>query len=225
MPVNSLKKLLLYQYFTLKSYQQASQWKGNERIFCLSLQKTGTTSFGNFFEHFGYPVVRSDMANFRGWNRHWYMGAYNKIFSDPVFRHHQVFEDAPFWAKDFYKNLHQQFPNARFILFTRDPKAWFNSLLAHGNGEILGDKRFHARNYERPDVIENPEFSLKDEGAYYTRFYENRNQDILDYFRPYPANFLHLTLEDADKWKKLATFVNLDIPEDFDIHANKKKLL
>lgn len=217
-----LKKLLLSQYILVKSFSKRKQWKGQQPIFCLSLQKTGTTSVGSFFEYFDYPVLRSDLANLRLWNLFWYKGKFHWIFKDPVFKNYQVFEDAPFWAKDFYKELYQKFPQAHFILFTRDKDAWFESLLSHGKGDVLGNKKFHAKNYEREDAWKNPNFELKKERAYYTAFYEKRNTEIIDFFKQHPANFIHLRLEDPQKWEKLAKVFDLELPENFEIHSNRK---
>lgn len=219
-----LKRFLYSQYILIKSFSKQSQWKGNQRIFCLSLQKTGTTSVGSFFEYFDYPVLRSDIAQLRSWNLFWFNKNHNRIFRDPVFRNYQVFEDAPFWAKDFYKILHQKFPDAHFVLFTRDSDAWFNSLISHGKGGILGNKQFHAKNYDRPDVLTDSDFDIKKERAYYTRFYEKRNQEIISYFANQNANFIHLELEDSKKWEKLAKVFEIDLPENFEIHSNKREI-
>lgn len=216
-----IKRKLLYLYYSLSSYPNKFKWKSKEKIFCLSLQKTGTTSFGDFFVQQGFPVVRSDLAQFRAWNRHWYLGEFDKIFNDPVFKNNQVFEDAPFWAKDFYKVLYQKFPHAKYVLFTRNSDKWFDSLVAHSGNGILGDKRFHAKNYENNDVLENPNFILADHRDYYVRFYEKRNQEIIDFFEDKTDSFLHLSLEDPKKWYKLAAFHQLQIPEDFEIHSNR----
>lgn len=216
------KNQLLNFYFTINSYKKKKLWKGNQRIFCISLQKTGTTSVGDFFEYFGYPVVRSDLAQRRKWNQYWFYGKFNKIFNDPVFKNNQVFEDAPFWAKDFYKVLYDKFPNATFILLTRDSDQWFESLVNHGNGKILGNKHFHAHNYNIPKAIEH-NFNIRSHKNHYTNFYELRNEEIIDFFKSKKATFFHETLESSEKWNNLANLLNLNIRKDFDFHSNAKR--
>ena len=217
-----MKRNLLFHFYTLSSYSKRFRWKGSQKIFCISLQKSGTTSVGDFFQHFGYPVVRSDLAQFRGWNKAWFRENYTKIFEDPVFKNYQVFEDAPFWAKDFYKILHKKFPKATYILFTRNSDDWFDSLVHHGEGEILGDKRFHAKNYNRAEVLHNANFNIKNHRAYYTQFYERRNREIIEYFEGEKAPFFYSSLEEPLKWSKLANFLNFEIPDDFEIHSNSR---
>lgn len=221
MRINYRKKLLSL-YFKLQSYRKKSQWKGEQPIFCISMQKTGTTSIGDFFEYFGYPVVRSDVAHLRNWNQYWYEGNSEQIFKDPVFKNHQVFEDAPFWAKDFHQILYHKFPKAHFILFTRDANAWFESLVHHGQNDILGDKRFHAVNYDQAKAIEDVNYKIQEHRSHYTQFYTRRNQEIIDFFTSNSAHFFHTTLEDPQKWEKLAQFMELEIPQGFEIHANAK---
>ena len=92
------KRYLRSLYVLYKSFYKKSQWKGDERIFCLSIQKTGTTSFGDFFVHFGYPVVRSNLSQLRNWNAYWFLGYHKLIFWDPVFRNYQVFESLSFYS-------------------------------------------------------------------------------------------------------------------------------
>lgn len=218
------QKHLLQLYFTLVSYSARAQWKGKQKIFCLSLQKTGTTSTGDFFEFFGYPVVRSDLAQLRNWNLYWYQDQFEKIFSDPVFKNHQVFEDAPFWAKDFYKILYQKFPDAVFILFTRKAENWFESLATHGKDGVLGDRRFHALNYEIPEALAENDFRIRDYREHYLKFYEDRNRSVTEFFQSKSGRFFHAELEDPEKWNNLAGFLNLPLPENFEIHSNRNSL-
>ncbi|MDO5655741.1 MAG: sulfotransferase [Flavobacteriaceae bacterium] len=213
------KKQLLSWYYSLKSFGLRKKWKGNQRIFILSLQKTGTTSTGDFFVHFGYPVVRSDLAQLRHWNAYWYQGEFEKIFQDTVFKNHQVFEDAPFWATDFYQILYKKFPDAKFVLLTRNSQKWFDSLAKHGNGKAPGNAQFHARIYGIPEAVEK-DFNIYDHQTHYLEFYEKRNQEIIHYFDSKQAEFIHIQLEDPLKWQKLATFAGLELNEEIRLHSN-----
>ena len=216
------KHRLLQGYYTLHSYKMRNHWKGTQKIFCLSMKKTGTTSVGDFFVQVGYPVVRSDLAQLRGWNKYWYMGETEKMFQDPVFKNYQVFEDSPFWAGDFYRELHEKYPEALFILFTRDAEAWYDSLVHHGKGGVLGNKQFHACIYQIPEAVQH-DFDISAYKAHYIKFYQSRNQEVLQFFKSeVKGNFFHAHLDDKDKWHKLAEFTGISIPENFNIHSNRK---
>ena len=221
MITTGIKRKLLQIYYGISSYRKCKLWRGNQKVFVLSMQKTGTTSTGKFFEYFGFPHVNSGLANFRNWNHYWYRNEFEKIWKDPVFINNQIFEDAPFWAKDFYIVLYQKFPNAYFILFTRNCDEWFDSMLKQGKGRVLGDPRFHAKVYKNEEVLQDPYFNITEHRSYYTNFYKQRNQSIIDFFQSKPALFIHLELEDENKWIKLANFLNLRFTDNLDFHHNK----
>ena len=95
----SLKSLVIQRFPKLR-------WKGDKtRIFCIALQKTGTTSVGDFFTYFGYPTARYKHSRDNAWTRSWFDGNYEAIFDTEDFKQRQVFEDDPWWCLDFYKYL------------------------------------------------------------------------------------------------------------------------
>ena len=122
---------------------------GPAKVFCISMQRTGTTSVGKFFRDFGFRWAGwpSDQKN--NWSDRWYDGAYEDIFSSEDFVNANAYENSPWWLPDFYKVLYQRFSNAKFILFTRDPDAWFASMLSHSGGEIIGKSKIHCKVYRR----------------------------------------------------------------------------
>ena len=108
------------------------------KIFCLSFQRTGTTSVGQFFKDFGYKVAGYDSHRSSDWSVKRFLGDYESIFKSKDFKNHQVFEDNPWWETDFYKVLYHRFPDAKFILFTRDADKWFDSMVSHFNAVSPG---------------------------------------------------------------------------------------
>ena len=136
----------------LKLVYNNFKWKGSNRIFCISMQRSGTTSVGDFFSSFGYPVARNSIAWKNKWSKHWYNGDYDSIFSSKEFNSYQVFEDDPWWLPEFYKVLYHKFPNAKFILLTRDSESWFNSMLSHSKGKTLGNTKLHCKIYRREKI-------------------------------------------------------------------------
>lgn len=213
-------------------------WKGSYRIFCISMQRTGTTSVEDFFEHFGYPVARWEDSWYNQWSKLWYDGNYESIFNTNDFKISQVFEDDPWWLPEFYKFLYHRFPESKFILFTRDSDSWFNSMVSHSKGKILGNTWQHCKIYrgekEFYSILDN-DANFKPSKVYldsllpivghekhYKDIYEVRNREIIDFFNENDSSrIIHCDLKDPDKWKKLGCFFEIDVPKDFTVHSNK----
>lgn len=216
------------------------RWKGSNRIFCISMQRNGTTSVGDFFEHFGYPTARWSDSWENQWSKYWYDGDFESIFNSKEFKSFQVFEDDPWWLPEFYKILYHRFPGSKFILFTRDSESWFKSMLSHSNGQTLGNTKRHCKVYRREiefyqkletdndfkpteDEIDNL-LPLLGHEKHYRDLYEIRNKEIIDFFeKKDPSRLFHCDLADSNKWQKLGEYFKIDIPNDFKIHSNKSK--
>ena len=117
------------------------------KIFCISVQRTGTTSVGRFFLKHGYDVAIHRIAHNNDWKNLWFNGQYEQIFRSKDFRLHQVFEDSPWWYPRFYRVLFHRFPHSRFVLFTRDPDRWFDSMVNHSDGKNLFNAYVHSYIY------------------------------------------------------------------------------
>lgn len=206
-----------------------------QKIFCISHQKSGTTSVGDFFEHFDYRVVRSYEAKRRDWITYWMNRNFEAIFEDPMFKQNQVFEDAPWWFPEFYKVLFHRFPNAVFILMDRDPEEWYQSLLRFGNGENLGDTyihsrlygleySFHKKNQFAEDISVDWKFDVSKYTEHYKQKYFLKNYNVKRFFKKKgPERLFYTPLKDPDKWQKLGEFMNIAVPKDFTMHSNKSR--
>jgi len=107
---------------------------GKVKIFCVSMQRNGTTSVGAFFLAASkFRVARYNYSWENQWTYKWSIGDYESIFNSSKFRSCQAYEDDPWWLPDFYRVLNYRFPNSKFILFYRDSDAWFNSMMSHSN--------------------------------------------------------------------------------------------
>lgn len=227
----SLKSLVIQRFPKLR-------WKGDKtRIFCIALQKTGTTSVGDFFTYFGYPTARYKHSRDNAWTRKWFDGDYEAIFDTEDFKQRQVFEDDPWWCLDFYKYLYHRFPNARFILVYRDPDRWFDSMLKHHDGKNLSNARHHCKMYHREadfyeKLEQDPNFrpsfdrvekliDMRPHREHYTTFYKTRQKEVLEFFEQHDrSRLLSLQLEAPGKWQQLGAFVGVKVPEGFDMHSN-----
>lgn len=210
------------------------------KIFCISMQRTGTTSVGQFFKDFNYNVADRNLSKKNQWSSLWLNGDFEAIFNSKDFLNNQVFEDDPWWMPEFYKVLYHRFPESKFILFRRDPENWFNSMMSHSNGKTLGNTKLHCKAFRRESefyrIIQEKEILNYNENisdnllelfshrAHYISIYERRNQEIIDFFHAKNENALFVCdLEDDKKWIKLSQFMNLHLPEHYEVHENKSE--
>ena len=211
-----------------------------ERFFCISMQRTGTTSVGKFFRDFGFRWAGWPADKKNNWSGSWYEAAYEDIFGSQDFREANAFEDSPWFCPDFYKVLFHRFPNSKFILFTRDRDAWFQSMVNHSNGNVIGGARGHSKVYRREleyfDLLhsgaidEKVENELRSEkkmkitghAEQYNEVYRLHNTEVQDFFRRHAPEALHVgTLEDPDKWKKLGKYLGIEVPDNYSSHENQ----
>lgn len=209
------------------------------KIFCISYQRTGTTSTGQFFKDYGYKVAGYGSTLKNKWTESWAQGNYEKIFKSFNFLRHQVYEDDPWWCTDFYKVLFHRFPKAKFILLERDPDKWFNSMVSLCNGKTIGNTYIHAIIYDRLDefnslnINSNKLFSSEidnllplneEHRAHYKEIYLKRNKEVKNYFESHSTNRLFIgKLEDQMVWKKMGNFFNIKVDENYSSHTNASK--
>ena len=205
------------------------------KIFCISFQRTGTTSVGQFLKGLDYKVADWSVSNRNAWGRKWVDGRLEEIFQSKDFRAHQAFEDGPWFAPELYRQLYHRFPNSRFILFERDADAWFASMLSHSGGRSLGVTAVHAKIYRREEEyldlcavagsaeeVDTNGLPLEGQKDHYTRIYRMRNRETRAFFAENdPARLYTARLEDADKWRGLAEFLGHDPARAEDVHANR----
>lgn len=216
--------------------------KSTNKIFCISTQRTGTTSVGQFFKNNDYTVADWFVSNKNNWSYYWNIGDFETIFNSKDFKNSQVFEDDPWWLPEFYKVLFHRFPGAKFILFTRDSEAWFQSMVKHSEGKILGNTMKHCKVYRRESEfiklfneqerldydekkIDNL-LSLENKKEHYIDLYNQRNTEMVDFFKKHSPDSLFVSsLEDDQKWVKLGAFMDIKVSKDFNVHVNRSNNL
>jgi hypothetical protein len=212
----------------------------SRKVFCISMQRTGTTSVGKFFRDFGLRWVGWPGDKRNNWSRAWYDGDLEAIFGSKEFTQGEAFEDSPWWLPGFFKVLHHRCPGSRFILLTRDPDDWFKSMAAGSQGQTIGNTRMHCKIYRREAdffwLLDNlPGFRpsdtaidnlmpLWDRPTHYKAIYELHNREVRDFFQQRsPDSLFSCRLEDADKWQRLGRFLGLEVPEGYEAHENKSE--
>ena len=211
--------------------------RAESKIFCISYQRTGTTSVAKFFRQCGYKVVDWSFDR-KTWTQYYLDGDYERIFSSDKFKEFQVFEDHPWFLLDFYKYLYHRFPEARFVHFVRDSDTWFKSL-KHLYDEVHDSAIFywHFKTYglldeyygmlENSNLDELPRLQIDEsQREHYIRVYEMANKEITRFFNAHDRErIVQLELEDPDKWKKLAEYFGIEGDVYTDVHANKSQYL
>jgi len=210
---------------------------GRPKIFCISMQRNGTTSVGVFLKDHGYKVA-SYGAHSKHWSSLWYKGDYERIFHSLKFKSFQAYEDNPWWFPDFYRVLNYRFPNAKFILMYRDSNKWFDSMINHTSIRKLINNYEHNKIYRKLDLFyekcdNDPSFqpnkydnanciSFDDKREHYIKVYEEYNREVVEYFKRYAPNKLFVSqLTDKEKWKNLSQFLQIKVATDYEVHANK----
>ncbi len=201
--------------------QRAKQTRSKSgKVFCLSMQRSGTTSVGDWLEGHGLTRAGSPTSVRKDWTRLWMEGRHQEIFSSPEFEQTEVFEDDPWWCPDFFRVVAERFPDARFILLERDPEAWFDSMCHHSGGRNPGWSDVHARIYEREDELrrmlrESPGVSADNGGLlsilehreHYISFYRRHGEKVREYFRNQPGRLFCGRLEDPSVFEGMLDFV------------------
>ena len=209
------------------------------KIFCISMQRNGTSSVGDFLEQYGLVRLGSPHSNKSRWPLSWFSGDFNAIFEAPSFLSAEVLEDDPWWFPEFYKYLYHKFPGSKFILLNRDPNAWFRSMIKHSNGYSMGLTDLHAKLYRREEELHWLKENIKDFGServrelilydkpqHYISVYEQHNREVQDFFhRMSPDSLFSCDLADKELWKKLAKWLRLPKYKNVsnDVHAHKSK--
>ncbi|WP_431137284.1 sulfotransferase [Psychroserpens mesophilus] len=206
------------------------------KIFCISFQRTGTTSVGVFFKEHGYAVGSYGVSKKNDWTLSWFKGDYEKIFNSFDFKTNQVFEDDPWWCLSFYKVLFHRFPKAKFILLERDSDKWYDSMVNHSNGKILGNTYRHSKTYRRENEFYDANFNVdklysrdidnlllltEDQREHYKNLYELRIREVKEFFNQFGSDRLFTSsLENPKKWNELGAFVGIKVAADYEVHAN-----
>lgn len=97
------------------------------KVFCIGRNKTGTTSMAALLEHYGFRVGPQREVERLLLDLGWTPGARLWEFVES----HEAFQDVPFSSSWLLPELFARYPEARYVLTTRDPEAWYASLKNH----------------------------------------------------------------------------------------------
>ena len=188
---------------------------GAEKVFCIGLVKTGTTSLERALKDLGYRLGDQRKGEAL-------LPAYAVRNFRPIVEFcltADAFQDAPFSYPFTYMALDQNFPNAKFILSVRDDtEQWYRSLIRfHGNlfagGRVPVKEDLVKATYSYPGFVWESTRVLvntPDDDVYHKptliSYYERHNADVRDYFRR-KSNLLEINISDKEAYRKFCQFL------------------
>lgn len=176
------------------------------KIFGIGMHKTGTTTLTECFRILGFNVCPEALAYSTIQN----VSADNYRPCLLVAREYEAFADSPWNFVDAYRVLDAVFPDAKFILTTRDESRWFKSSLrwaslnnTAGATAVLSTIGAALTVGNRAQVLDG---------------YRQHNNGVLGYFSDPretvdAQKLLVVDWEMGDGWEKLCTFLNKPVPE------------
>jgi hypothetical protein len=195
------------------------------KVFCIGLNKTGTTSVEQVLRSFGYSLGHYGIAVMLIYD--WHRGDFRRLIQ--YCKTAQAFQDIPFSLPRTYKSLDGAFPDAKFILTIRDSEdQWFRSLTRYHTKRYSSDKSRPPNEEDLKKysdypyygyvldimkmVFDYPTVALYDY-QYYTERYRQHNQDAIQYFHDKPNKLLILNVSQPGAYQQLASFLNVKVPE------------
>lgn len=197
----------------------ASKIKNKTKIFCIGLNKTGTTSLEKEMMSLGY-TVGNQMRGTRLID-YWAKRDFNPIIQ--LAKTAQFFQDAPFSYPYTFIAMDQAFPNSKFILTVRNnAEEWYNSLIRFhgklwGNGNTPPTSEdlknapgpWPGSRYEIKMKIHNVPKNEPYKKDVLIDYYETHNKNVKDYFRHRLNDLLILNLKEKDSYSKFCKFLDI----------------
>lgn len=179
--------------------------KRNQKVFVIGYHKTGTSSMGKALQILGYKVCGS-IKRAKGYMEAESPYAFILDKARPLLNEYDAFQDTPWFL--FYKELYAMYPDAYFILTTRDADKWIKSVQKH----------FGTKKYMYLDLIYGSydSFGMENE---YKEVYNKHNEECLAFFKDKPR-FMVIDLSDFG-WNKLCSFLGVKSPNVAFPHVNK----
>jgi len=168
------------------------------KLICVGLHKTGTKSLAAAWRQAGLNVTS------------WF-GIYDPDISEKALalaidtlEDFDAAQDDPWYI--LYKELDLKFPGSKFILTTRDSKKWYKSALKHFGGSTNEVRKwFYGAGNDDPTGHEEIWITRK----------ERHENEVREYFKNRPHDFLEMDFGKGDGWDKLGPFLGIDKKEKF----------
>lgn len=179
------------------------------KVFCIGLNKTGTSSFGHAMRRLGYRVF--------GWTGrsaeftlNWHEGRLGEEVRKAI-ANNDAFEDLP-WGL-WYRELDRLVPDALFVLTERaSPSVWLQSIQGHiARGTAWVGHYLVYGSYD----------PVADADLYLSR-YVNHSAQVEAYFGDKPGKLLTVSWDKGGSWEELCGFLgHADVPDEPFPHINR----
>jgi hypothetical protein len=188
-----------------------------EKIFCVGLGKTGTTTLEQVFKDLGFKV--GDQRTGENLIGDWAKRDFKKIIK--LTHSADAFQDTPFSLPYTFIVLDQYFPNAKFILSVRDSaEEWYDSLTRFHSRIWADGNRVPTREdlksatyiYKgRPFDANRLQFQTPESDPYQKEwllsYYKRHIANVQDYFRHRPEKLITINVKDQDDFTRLCDFL------------------
>lgn len=159
-----------------------------QKVFCIGLGKTGTTSVKEALRILGYRIIRLPL-NWEG-------------ITD--------FDAAlPGVSAAMFKELDAAFPNSKFILTVRDVEGWLKSI-ERDMSRKKGVKRDKQK--ERKKILTLKYGTSEFDAHTFRKAFHEHEAKVSDYFKNRPEDLLVLNVTKSEGWEPLCTFLNEPVP-------------
>ena len=189
-----------------------------EKIFCIGLNKTGTTTIENTFKEFGYKVGSQKNGELLIFD--WYNRKFDSILK--FCKSAEAFQDIPFSLPYTYIPINQLYKKSKFVLTVRDsPEQWYNSLCnfhskVWGDGNLTptieqlknGKSLYPGFAYELVIRMFNTDKSDLYNKEKLISFYNNHIFSVKEYFKSQPGKLIVINVSNKLDYKKLALFLD-----------------
>lgn len=177
------------------------------KIFCIGVNKTGTSSVHQALRLLGYKSVHylDDQGNnIKAMIESNYLN--NRDILAGLEQYDAISDwDYPTHAIAIFKAFDKQYPKSKFILNTREMNTWIESRKNH----VLNNQAKKLRNPDSRDP--SLEWQIFDIDAW-RKEYELRHQEAMDYFKDRKSDLLVFNVSKGDGWEKLCHFLGKPIP-------------
>ena len=193
-----------------------------EKVFCIGMNKTGTTTLGTTLKEWQYKM---------GWQREaerlikfYYEKNYKPIID--YCNTAEAFQDIPFSLPGMYKELDVRFPDAKFILTVRNNSdQWYSSVVNFmqkviGSTSIptahdLKKHKYHWRGYFWENLVDTFQVTESDpfNRSKLTKKYEQHIFEVKEYFKN-SDKLIVINVSKSEDYQRLADFLNKPILHD-----------
>lgn len=196
------------------------------KVFGLGLSRTGTTSLTLALRTLGYNV-RHDLNG--GGDVDFLLDVFKGKFQWKQFDRSAGALDIP--ISIYYREFDAQYPGSKFILTIRDKESWLEScehLIAHLTKHIRTDwpnrKDWHMVHMDGPSLVRLMTYGRAFfDREQFSRTYDKHYQEVTEYFKDKPNQFLIMNICNGEGWEKLCPFMGKPIPKASFPHVNKRK--